>query len=94
MSAFFITSDRLVEDDFSSSDGAFDISVFTKSLLSPSVSGNVALLGGSWSRFRCQSTSFSEKTPKFSRFSSLDNVEPYTSLIYTPLTLFIALLCY
>ncbi len=42
---FSNTSDQPIDDDlFSSSDGAFDISVITKSLLSPLVSVDVALL--------------------------------------------------
>ena len=72
----------------------FDISVFMKSLLSPLVSEDVELLWELDSFSMSIDIVFCEDT-EISRFSSLDNVEPYhTSLIYTPLMLFIALLCY
>ena len=67
--------------------------LFTKYLLSPLVSEDVALLWELESFLMSIDIVFCEDT-EISRFSSLDNVEPYMSLIHAPLTLFTALPCY
>ena len=93
MSTFSITADQPIDDDFSSSDGAFAITVVTKSILICLVSEGVVLL---WEleSFLVSIGIVLSKDTENSRFCVLDNFVPHISLIYALLTLFTALLCY
>jgi hypothetical protein len=93
VSTFSITADQQIVDDLSSSDGAFAITVVTKSLLLCLVSEDVVLLLELES-FLVSIGIILLKDTETSRFLLFDNVMSYISLIYAPLTLFTALLCY